>query len=69
MAGTLVVDKLTKWFGNLVAVSQLSFKVQEGEIPGMMGQWCGHVEVPLLANRSHDLSVRIYASRMRAKPR
>jgi branched-chain amino acid transport system ATP-binding protein len=37
MADILVVDKLTKWFGNLVAVNQLSFNVREGEILGMMG--------------------------------
>ena len=33
----LAVDKLTKHFGNLAAVSELSFTVEEGEILGMMG--------------------------------
>jgi branched-chain amino acid transport system ATP-binding protein len=37
MADILVIDKLTKWFGNLAAVNDLSFNVQEGEILGMMG--------------------------------
>lgn len=36
-AHILTVDKLTKYFGNLAAVSDLSFTVQEGEILGMMG--------------------------------
>jgi branched-chain amino acid transport system ATP-binding protein len=33
----LVIDKLTKWFGNLAAVNDLSFSVRQGEILGMMG--------------------------------
>ena len=37
MPDILVIDKLTKWFGNLAAVNDLSFNVQEGEILGMMG--------------------------------
>ena len=37
MADILVVEKLTKRFGNLSAVNNLSFNVQEGEILGMMG--------------------------------
>ena len=37
MPDILVIDKLTKWFGNLAAVSDLSFNVQQGEILGMMG--------------------------------
>ncbi len=37
MADILVVDKLTKRFGNLAAVSDLSFNVEQGEILGMMG--------------------------------
>ena len=37
MADILVVEKLTKRFGNLAAVYNLSFHVQEGEILGMMG--------------------------------
>ena len=37
MADILVIDKLTKWFGNLAAVNDLSFNVQQGEILGMMG--------------------------------
>ncbi|HME43196.1 MAG TPA: ATP-binding cassette domain-containing protein [Syntrophorhabdales bacterium] len=37
MADLLVIDKLTKWFGNLAAVNDLSFNVQQGEILGMMG--------------------------------
>ena len=37
MADILVVEKLSKWFGNLAAVSNLSFTVEEGEILGMMG--------------------------------
>jgi len=37
MADILVVEKLTKRFGNLAAVSHLSFNVEEGEILGMMG--------------------------------
>ena len=37
MADILVVEKLTKRFGNLAAVHNLSFNVQEGEILGMMG--------------------------------
>jgi branched-chain amino acid transport system ATP-binding protein len=37
MADILVIDKLTKWFGNLAAVNDLSFNVEQGEILGMMG--------------------------------
>jgi branched-chain amino acid transport system ATP-binding protein len=37
MTDILVVDKLTKSFGNLMAVNQLSFSVREGEVLGMMG--------------------------------
>jgi len=37
VADILVVDNLTKWFGNLAAVSELSFNVVQGEILGMMG--------------------------------
>ena len=37
MADILVIDKLTKWFGNLAAVADLSFNVEQGEILGMMG--------------------------------
>ena len=37
MADILIIDKLTKWFGNLAAVNDLSFNVVEGEILGMMG--------------------------------
>ncbi len=37
MADVLVIEKLTKWFGNLAAVNDLSFEVREGEILGMMG--------------------------------
>ncbi len=37
MAEILVIDKLTKFFGNLAAVNGLSFNVEEGEILGMMG--------------------------------
>jgi branched-chain amino acid transport system ATP-binding protein len=37
VADILVIDKLTKWFGNLAAVNDLSFNVQQGEILGMMG--------------------------------
>ncbi len=36
-ADVLVVDKLTKFFGSLAAVWDLSFTVREGEILGMMG--------------------------------
>ncbi len=34
MADILVVEKLTKRFGNLAAVNNLSFNVQQGEILG-----------------------------------
>jgi branched-chain amino acid transport system ATP-binding protein len=37
MPDILVIDKLTKWFGNLAAVNDLSFNVRQGEILGMMG--------------------------------
>ena len=37
MADILIVEKLTKRFGNLAAVANLSFNVDEGEILGMMG--------------------------------
>ncbi len=37
MPDILVIDKLTKWFGNLAAVNDLSFSVEQGEILGMMG--------------------------------
>ena len=37
MADILVVEKLAKRFGNLAAVYNLSFNVEEGEILGMMG--------------------------------
>jgi branched-chain amino acid transport system ATP-binding protein len=37
VADILVIDKLTKWFGNLAAVNDLSFNVVQGEILGMMG--------------------------------
>jgi len=37
MPGILAVENLTKTFGNLTAVDQLTFDVQEGEILGMMG--------------------------------
>ena len=37
MPDILVIDKLTKWFGNLAAVNDLSFNVKQGEILGMMG--------------------------------
>lgn len=37
MPDILVIEKLTKRFGNLAAVSQLSFNVERGEILGMMG--------------------------------
>ena len=37
MADLLVIEKLTKWFGNLAAVNDLSFNVEQGEILGMMG--------------------------------
>jgi branched-chain amino acid transport system ATP-binding protein len=37
VADILVIDKLTKWFGNLAAVNDLSFNVEQGEILGMMG--------------------------------
>jgi branched-chain amino acid transport system ATP-binding protein len=37
VADILVIDKLTKRFGNLAAVSDLSFNVERGEILGMMG--------------------------------
>ena len=37
MANLLVIEKLTKWFGNLAAVNDLSFNVEQGEILGMMG--------------------------------
>ena len=37
MPDILVIDKLTKWFGNLAAVNDLSFNVEQGEILGMMG--------------------------------
>ncbi len=37
MAEILVIDRLTKCFGSLAAVSDLSFSVERGEILGMMG--------------------------------
>jgi len=37
MPGILAVENLTKTFGNLTAVDNLTFDVQEGEILGMMG--------------------------------
>ena len=37
MPEILLVQNLTKTFGNLTAVDQLTFDVQEGEILGMMG--------------------------------
>ncbi len=37
MTDILVIEKLTKRFGNLAAVSNLSFNVKQGEILGMMG--------------------------------
>jgi branched-chain amino acid transport system ATP-binding protein len=37
MSTILVVDRLTKYFGNLAAVSGLSFSVERGEVLGMMG--------------------------------
>ncbi len=37
MPDILVVNRLTKWFGNLAAVNDLSFNVVQGEILGMMG--------------------------------
>lgn len=37
MPDILVIDNLTKWFGNLAAVNDLSFNVRQGEILGMMG--------------------------------
>jgi branched-chain amino acid transport system ATP-binding protein len=37
MADLLVVERLTKRFGNLTAVRNLSFNVRQGEILGMMG--------------------------------
>jgi len=37
MKELLLVDRLTKKFGELVAVDELSFEVKEGEILGMMG--------------------------------
>jgi branched-chain amino acid transport system ATP-binding protein len=37
MADILTIENLTKHFGNLAAVSNLSFNVREGEILGMMG--------------------------------
>ncbi|UCB50418.1 MAG: ABC transporter ATP-binding protein [Deltaproteobacteria bacterium] len=37
MSDILVANHLQKSFGNLVAVSELSFEVREGEILGMMG--------------------------------
>jgi branched-chain amino acid transport system ATP-binding protein len=37
VADILIIDRLTKWFGNLAAVNDLSFNVVEGEILGMMG--------------------------------
>jgi len=33
----IVLDKLSKTFGQLVAVDQLSFKVGAGEIFGLLG--------------------------------
>jgi branched-chain amino acid transport system ATP-binding protein len=37
VADILFIDKLTKRFGNLAAVSDLSFNVEQGEILGLMG--------------------------------
>jgi branched-chain amino acid transport system ATP-binding protein len=37
VAGILKVDKLTRRFGGLVAVDEVSFEVQEGEIFGLIG--------------------------------
>ena len=37
MPEVLTIQNLTKTFGNLTAVDNLTFNVEEGEILGMMG--------------------------------
>jgi len=46
---TSLSSKMTKRFGNLSAVNNLSFNVQEGEIPGMMVQRAGKTRSSILS--------------------